>query len=41
VFVGQLRTSLAVPGHETEGPRRAAEELLTVIAGSTKGESRP
>ena len=41
VFVGQLRTSLAIPGQETEGPQRAAQALLAAVAGSTKGEPRP
>ncbi|NSW93478.1 MAG: phosphoenolpyruvate carboxykinase [Bacteroidales bacterium] len=31
IFVGQMRTRLGVPGHETSGPRAAAEELLRII----------
>jgi hypothetical protein len=38
VFVGQLRTRLGMPGHETEGPRSAAQALLAVIATAKKGE---
>ncbi|MBW6499875.1 MAG: hypothetical protein K0B05_00645 [Bacteroidales bacterium] len=32
VFVGQMRTRLGIPGHETSGPREAATELLRIIA---------
>jgi hypothetical protein len=31
VFVGQMRTMLGIPGHETSGPREAALELLRII----------
>jgi hypothetical protein len=31
VFVGQMRTRLGIPGHETSGPREAALELLKII----------
>jgi len=31
IFVGQMRTKLGIPGHETSGPREAAAELLKVI----------
>ncbi len=31
VFVGQMRTRLAIPGKETTGPQEAAKELLKVI----------
>jgi hypothetical protein len=31
VYVGQMRTRLGIPGHETSGPREAATELLRVI----------
>ena len=37
-FVGQLRTRLALPGLESEGPRAAAAALLRLISGLTKGE---
>jgi hypothetical protein len=37
-FVGQLRTRLALPGYESEGPRSAAAALLELISGSTEGE---
>jgi len=33
VYVGQLRTQLGLPGHESSGPRAAAEALLDQIAG--------
>ncbi len=32
VFVGQMRTRLGIPGHETSGPREAAIELLKIIS---------
>ena len=32
VFVGQLRTRLALPGFESRGPRAAAAALLELIA---------
>jgi hypothetical protein len=31
VFVGQMRTRLGIPGHESTGPREAAMELLRII----------
>ena len=39
VYVGQLRTQLALPGASTAGPRAAAEALLELIAARpTKGD---
>jgi len=35
VFVGQIRTRLGINGYETEGPVKAAQELLNII-GSVK-----
>ncbi len=32
VYVGQLRTQLAIPGMETEGPEHAARALLDAIS---------
>ncbi len=32
VFVGQIRTRLGVPGYETKGPEKVAEELFRLIA---------
>ena len=40
VFVGQLRTRLALPGFAAEGPRAAAAALLELIDQITKGEAR-
>ena len=40
VFVGQLRTRLALPGYATAGPRAAAAALLELIGQITKGEAR-
>jgi hypothetical protein len=31
VFVGQMRTRLGIPGHESSGPKEAALELLKII----------
>jgi hypothetical protein len=31
IFVGQMRTRLGIPGHESSGPREAAQELLRII----------
>jgi len=38
-FVGQLRTRLALPGFETDGPRAAAAALLDLITRLTTGEA--
>ncbi|HMK93601.1 MAG TPA: phosphoenolpyruvate carboxykinase, partial [Thermoleophilia bacterium] len=38
-FVGQLRTRLALPGFETDGPRAAAAALLELITDPTTGEA--
>lgn len=31
IYVGQMRTRLGIPGHESSGPREAALELLRII----------
>lgn len=36
IFVGQMRTRLGIQGHETSGPKEAAEELLKIIGVSEK-----
>lgn len=34
IFVGQLRTRLGISGMETQGPEKAAEDLLDLVKGS-------
>jgi len=36
VWVGRMRTRLAVPGYETKGPQTAAKELLKLISSRAK-----
>ncbi|NOY87385.1 MAG: phosphoenolpyruvate carboxykinase [Deltaproteobacteria bacterium] len=38
IFVGQMRTRLAVPGFETEGPRLVAKALLELITEKEDGK---
>jgi hypothetical protein len=40
IYVGQLRTRLAVPGYESSGPREAAAALLQLIAQKRPGKER-
>ena len=39
IFVGELRTQLAVPGMERKGPEQAAKELLKAIQNRALAES--